>query len=116
MKNIFFQIRNIMSIIDFKTIKRVPFGQRELYMFGGDVLNITYITSSNRLSLSFNLELITKSDADKHVAKLKQHIYFDTSECVDHPLDYNVVCSFPNTETDDNILNALREVFHIEKL
>ena len=105
-----------MSIIEFKTVKKVPFGQREMYMFGGDVLNITYITSSNKLSLSFNLELITKTDADKHVAKLKQLIYFDVSECVDHPLDYNLVCNFPNTETDDHILNVLREVFNIEKL
>lgn len=116
MINVFFSIRNMLKRgID--KVKTLEFDdERKIITFFGDELNISLITTTLKFSLSFNLELISKQDADEIIDKLQQVIPFNYEILVKHPLDYNVLCSCSsNTETDEHILNSLCEFFNVDK-
>lgn len=95
---------------DFKIMKG-KIEDRDTYIFLNDILNISYITTTKRCSLSFNLDLISLKEARKVVKNFRKYKYFDYEIQDDDPSEYEVLCLFPNTETDGTILRAIDEVF-----
>lgn len=92
-------------------IRKGKVQDRDTYIFLNDILNISYITTTKRCSLSFNLDLISLKEARDIVKNFRKYKRFDYEIQDDDPNDYNVLCLFPNSETDGTILRAIDEVF-----
>lgn len=96
------------------TTQMVPAqNERVLFVFKSPELNISFISTTQYCSLSFDLEVITKNKAIDKVNKLKNYIDFDWEEIINNVLDFNVVCRFEG-KTDEDILRGLNECFGLE--
>ena len=96
------------------TTQMIPVqNERILFVFKSPEVNISFISSIQYCSLSFDLEVITKNKAMDEINKLKNYIDFNWEELVDNVLDFNVVCRFDG-KTDEDILRRLNECFGLD--
>ena len=97
---------------EFTTVMCSAGNNRVLFVFRSEKLNISYISTTQKCSLSFNLEVITKEKAEEQINKLKKNIDFNWEEIIDNTLDFNVVCHFEG-KTDEEILKELNYTFNL---
>ena len=85
---------------------------RIIHEFRSDILNIGYVESSKKCTLSYNLELITKDEIEQQIQNFGLNERFTTSRYPDeNSLDYTIICTFNDTETDNTILEHINEFF-----
>ena len=77
-----------------------------------DALNVVFITGTNKFSLSFNLEKVSKNKALDVVNELSSHLSIDYSEIDGDPLDYSLVVDVSDA-SDNDIINALNTSFNM---
>ena len=88
----------------------IPKGDNMICISRSKQCNIGFVTASGKATLSFNLEKVQRSDADRVIEELKGYNNFTTNEIIGDPRDYTIICNFTDVN-DNNIINALEKCF-----
>ena len=75
------------------------------------ILNIAYVTGSHKVSFSFNLEKISKEEANKVINEIKNRFHFTIDEYQGHELDYSLILTFDDNISNDEIVDELNDKF-----
>ena len=92
-------------------IQLTPFGDRTVYTYSSKELNIAYISTTKKCTFSYNLELVDKREAERQITHFSNVCACTTSTVPGHELDLNIMCCFPDTMSDNDILNAINREF-----
>ena len=87
---------------------------RIVYMYTSNELNIAYVTSTNKCTFSYNLDLVQKSEAERQMTEFSAINNCSMTVAPGHPADLNVLCFFPDEMTDDEVLQSLNRYFNIK--
>ena len=86
---------------------------KTLFVFHSNELNITYISGTDNVAMSFYLRFITKAEAEQHVERFKKYINFNEEEVKTSEIDYNIICRFTTDQNYINVLKCLNDCFEL---